>query len=215
MRTARRQHLQYWDQSFEEHRHHNTFQFHDWPYTLEVGFTCGCTGQEQEWRLSLKDLKAQLPHARGSYFRAREQFRARQGAIQKKEGRRAQRRARALLHQCLTKQQRWDLRGSKAFTIEGRDGRHYRITEGTASNVILLERGQPVKRLCVVFQNHAPLPMYDLMLAQKLLLESAPEEFWKLANVVEIRPAVPLQPLNLPDQVVDDPREWVARRVAG
>lgn len=102
--------------------------------------------------------------------------------------RRAIQRARALLHRSLDRQQRRELRGTKAFTMVGKDGKTYRIAEKASTNVTLLDKtGKPVKRLCVVFKDTG-LPIYDLMLAQKLLLESNPKDFWKIARVSAIDP---------------------------
>lgn len=98
----------------------------------------------------------------------------------------ASRRAKALLHKYLTKEQRQELRGTQAFRVSDRDGRQYLITEGTAGNVYFLVGGEERYRLCVVARGHLPIPVYDLMLAQKLLIETDPEQFLKLANVTNI-----------------------------
>lgn len=153
---------------------------------------------------------------------AREDFERRRRGIHK-ESRRASLKARALLHYHLTKEQRKELRGTKAFTLAGADGKTYRITEGTTSNVYLLEEGQPVMRFCVVAKETA-LPMYDLLLAQKLMLESDPEQFWKIAVKTDLRkPAsAPPNPIDMAREVArrfrertDDAVDAAARRLAG
>jgi hypothetical protein len=109
------------------------------------------------------------------------------------------------------------MRAEKAFTIVGRDGRTYRITEGSTSNVQLIENGEATHSLCVVAEGLS-LPVYDLMLAQKLMLETAPEDFHKLAIVRNLREEPPAEEdqdvEDIDDADLDDPTEWARERIA-
>lgn len=217
LREPRRRQMDYWTRAFEEHRRHDSFRIQGWAYSREVGFSCGCEGCEDvEWRLNLTTLRDMIPEVRDRYTRLHNA--AMNAAGFGKRGRREEHRAnvkaKALLHSQLTKEQRWDLRATKSFTITGRDGRTYRITEGSASNVQLMEDGVPVRNLCVVARD-LRLPTYDLMLAQKLLLETAPEDFHKLAVVTELPRRAPVatsepvgRTVNITDEDLDDPAEW-------
>ncbi len=176
-----------WEREFQAHRGHQSFKTRSWPYTLEVGFSCACCGEEDEWRIGLSALKALLPGARDRFLRLVHHHNQAGTKKRRREATLANIKAKALLHHNLTREQRWDLRASKSFTIVGKDGRTYRITEGTASNVYLLENGVETKRLCVVAKD-VDLPVYDLMLAQKLMLESIPDAFWKIAVVSDLIP---------------------------
>lgn len=106
-----------------------------------------------------------------------------------------------------------------------------------AGNVRLVENGEHAAALCVVPQYKVTtLPMYDLMLAQKILIESQTESFLRTARVRDLRTgksydtgahllgAEPtpqnqdgfepyrlddFELLDIPDQVLDNPAEWV------
>lgn len=59
--------------------------------------------------------------------------------------------------------------------------KQYRIRKGWAGNVDELnERGEKVAQLCI--HPSMPIPVADSMLAQKLMLETAPEAFQRIAN---------------------------------
>lgn len=137
--------------------------------------------------------------------------------------RRALSRARALLHGALTKAQRWELRATKAFTIQGKDKKTYLITEGGSLNVRLIQGGVATHALCVVADHKHPVPVYDLMLTQKLMLETNPEAFWKIANVTPLTAVAELRadqpprmlppPLEIADEDLDDPTQWINERL--
>ncbi len=177
-----------WEQSLNAHRSHRTFRTRSWVLERELGFSCACCGDEDEYRIGLSALRGLLPETHESFARLRRHSETAGSKEAKREWRRANQKAKALLHQHLTKIQRQELRAMKAFDVTGRDGKVYRITEGTTSNVQLLEGGVAVRRFCVVAKG-LELPVYDLMLAQKLLLESNPEAFHGLAVVHDIRAA--------------------------
>jgi len=206
--------------ALHEHRGHRSFRTQDWAYSREMGFSCDCCGEEAEWRIDIGTLRMMLPHAREAFMRLRRHHSNAGNAKAKREARLANAKAKALLHSNLTREQRWDLRATRSFTITGKDGRTYRITEGSSTNVELLENGAPIMRFCVVAKG-VRLPVYDLMLAQKLMLESNPEGFWKIAVVHDLRGRVdtvhhpPHRGVvwDLPDAVIDEPAEWVGEQL--
>ncbi len=85
-----------------------------------------------------------------------------------------------LLETFLSSEQRAELATLSAFHVQGQDGRTYCIRNSSAHNVDLIENGSPKIRYCIVID--APVPVYDLMLGQKLLLEQDLERFFRLAN---------------------------------
>lgn len=170
--------------AYGEHLHHASFHHQDWVFSLEIGFTCACSGEEQEWRISLTELR-RLEHPDQLWHtRVRRHFQSYGCKKARRESHVAHVRARALLHRHLTKQQRWDLRAQRAFTVRGNDGHTYLITKGTANNVKRIRNGTPEFSLCVV--SDYCLPVYDLMLAQKLLLEADAQHFISIANIFDL-----------------------------
>jgi hypothetical protein len=235
LREPRRNRLSVFDAALREHQNHPSFRTQDWVYSRELGFTCSCTGTEQEWRIDISTLRDMIPEAREAFERMRGLRTAdglRYTRKAKRKARRAQRRAKALLHQFLTREQRWDLRGSKSFTVVAQDGRTYQITEGTCNNVRRIEADGSVRwRLCLVTKSS--VPTYDLMLMQKLLLETDVETFLRTAHTQDMTtkhiyhtgdflltgeepPAKERTPVlrSLPDEVLDDPESWVRERIA-
>lgn len=94
------------------------------------------------------------------------------------------RRAKALFFRYLSREQKWELRAHRRVTTIGQDGREYRIYAWEGGNVKLVEEGVETTTLCVV-PNPAvsKIPVHDLMLAQKLMLENTLEVFLKTARV--------------------------------
>ena len=226
MRYAAKYRMSAWSRELENHRRHASFHAHSWAHSREFGFTCACCGEEDEWRISVASLREMMPAARNAVQRMVSEHGRRGTKKARREDRIARIKAKALLHYNLTKEQRWDLRGSKSFVITGKDGKSYRITEGTSSNVQLLENGVATHQLCVVAKGFQ-LPVYDLMLAQKLMLESDPEAFWKIAVVRDLRledvrelrarqmAERHFHPWGIPDEAADEPEAWVTDRLTG
>ncbi len=106
-------------------------------------------------------------------------------AIERKKDHKAYKRAARLLHGCLTPKQRREWHKKNHIHVIGQDGQLYRIEARSHQNVFLIEDGVPAIQFCVVSQQKMPVP--DLMLAQKLLLESNIEHFMKLANKWDLR----------------------------
>lgn len=214
MREPRRNRMTYWGSAFDEHQRHASFAIQGWAFSREVGFTCGCSGCDQEWRISLTSLRSMLPQAREAYLHLQGLRRhpVPGTKLLRRDRRRADARAKALLHRALSREQRWELRATKAFTVQGKDDKTYLITEGSTSNVKLLENGVQTHSLCVVAKGTA-LPVHDLMLAQKLLLEHNPEAFWGLAVVRDLRPQAQAVVPEITDEDLEDPTEWVHHRL--
>lgn len=96
----------------------------------------------------------------------------------------ARERADKLLHECLSPEQSEELRNNGHFHLEVFSGdvrRRYRINRGRAGNVLQVDdSGRVLKRLCI--HPIEMVPDGDTMLAQKLFLEGAEEEFLRVAN---------------------------------
>ena len=258
IREPARARMRYWAIALEEHRRHPSFRTHGWAYSREVGFTCECTGQEQEWRVSLMHLREMLPRAREAFLHIHDSRRLHGNKTRRRARRRADRRAKALLHRHLTREQRWELRATRSVTVTGQDGRTYRITEGSCNNVFLLEDGEERFRLCAVadFSSElsprvlrdgqtavtldgqgyiASLPVHDLMLAQKLLIESDIRAYLSVAQAMNVRTQycfkasvlldelpddseqvrewMPSSAVEVPDEALEDPGSWATARL--
>lgn len=97
-------------------------------------------------------------------------------------------RAEELLRAHLTEAQRDELERLNRFTVIAADGQEYRVYRSWAGNIRRVEQRGTVKReveeLCV--HPRTRVPTEDSMLAQKLMLETIPEELRRIANVSRI-----------------------------
>lgn len=93
----------------------------------------------------------------------------------------AHKKALALLCRWLSPEQRAEMEAHGHFHVQGGDGHLYLVQNGFGHNVFRIEDGQRTVRYCLVSKD-ARIPVYDLMLIQKLLLELDPETFLKTAN---------------------------------
>ncbi len=121
--------------------------------------------------------------------RRREQERSERLAKEKEE---AKKRAEKLLEDNLDETQRDQLKRLNSFKLETmqKDGsrRRYVIARGRSRNITEVnESGRPIRILCA--HPHEDVPDADTMLAQKLWLEHAEEEFLRVANKQELRVA--------------------------
>lgn len=91
-----------------------------------------------------------------------------------------------LLLKCLTQEQREAFTQQGAFSVRTPTGRMLRITQARTFNVID-ERGS---RFCAAPKNATLLPIFDIMLAQKLTLETNPASFFQVANRRGTEPAM-------------------------
>jgi hypothetical protein len=214
IRVAAQHRMSAFSTLLDAHREHESFELRDWVVTREMGFVCRCTGEEHETRISIRTLKEILPEARDSFLRFRT-HRQRAGSKSKKRAqRKATGKSRALLHRFLTRQQRIELRGLESFRVQGADGLVYLLRSGA---VYLLNGEKVIAGFCVVQKGHQYLPVYDLMLAHKLLLETNPKKFWAVANVRDLDPPAPPPPpldlLPIPPEDLDEPEQWVRDRL--
>lgn len=115
---------------------------------------------------------------------------------------RAMERARHLLVGCLNDEQRAEFERRKQFRVAAADGYTYLITYRSHAGVWRLDGKRFLANCCIIpkgdttdwFQS-AALPIYDLMLAQKLMIEGDLKGFLETANI---------QPVPLENQL---PRE--------
>jgi hypothetical protein len=123
-------------------------------------------------------------HEENAWFEAMAQGlidRFEQSRLARVEKERQEARARSLLLEVLSPAQAASLQEHGHFEVRGRDGRNYRIKNGFAHNVFLLDEAGTAKvEYCIITRD--PTPLSDHMLAQKLLLESCPEVFHEIAN---------------------------------
>ena len=97
----------------------------------------------------------------------------------------AERRAEALLRSMLTPAQRKEFKRRDYFHVVVGDWR-FRITRGRSHNVKEVDsRSRLLRSFCA--HPEEMVPDADTMLSQKLCLETCPEEFLKLANVMRVR----------------------------
>ncbi len=172
-----------WNEALEAHRHCRSFHTEGWAAERAVGFTCSCGGHEQTWSLPLTDFAHQLDEYREMFLGMRRielGLNNRGESTAKRITKQADQRAKALLHRHLTKEQRADLRASRGFNLVGQNGKTYRVEEGSCRNVFLMIAGEKRVLYCVVPAAER-IPVYDLMLAQKVMLESDIKHFFKIA----------------------------------
>jgi hypothetical protein len=97
----------------------------------------------------------------------------------------AQAKARVLLERALTPRQRRDLFSERCFYVKGKRFT-YRIREGHSGNVDQLDAaGLVIGRFCALPVGR--LPVYDVMLAQKLWIETDESMFLKNAALYPLR----------------------------
>lgn len=109
-----------------------------------------------------------------------QQYREQQ-AVSLKRFEEATARSLRLLKSFLSTSQRAELERWEGITVRGADGQEYFIDAQPHQNIYLIERGLRRRRFCVVMQD-SRIPLYDMMLAQKLLLETDIPRFTALAN---------------------------------
>lgn len=104
--------------------------------------------------------------------------------VKKKKAKTARRKAFRLLMQNLTLEQRRKYKKNKTIIVTGNDTKtQYRLDYSNYFNVNVLDKqGRAVKRLCA--QPMGRMPIEDIMLAQKLMLETLETKFINKANVM-------------------------------
>jgi len=181
MGQARQHKSKVWQDLLKQHRGHPSFCTIQDIRVRELGFACSCSGIQQEFKLKLTELKELLPEAREAIQRATYNLQVKGNKARKRKAHKALIRSQALLYRYLTKEQKWTLRGEKSFFVKGKDGHTYEIHAAGTNNVTRYEDGWRKYKFCVVSKYEHPIPVYDLMLAQKLTLESDPRSFLDIA----------------------------------
>lgn len=99
--------------------------------------------------------------------------------------------AKAFLIENLTEEQRLDLEREDSFKVQGGSSRQtYRITKGSQMNIGLLdEAGRLVRAYC--FLPEGALADYDVMLAQKIMLENDEETALAIAHRYDMPQPLP------------------------
>lgn len=101
---------------------------------------------------------------------------------EEKRKKKIQDRARELLKRHLTPRQWSDYIERGHFFVKTRKGHLYQITAARDHNIIRLnKRRKPMRVLCVSIYE-VDVPVEDIMLAQKLFLETQEDRFLKIAN---------------------------------
>ncbi len=98
-------------------------------------------------------------------------------------------RAVQLLMDHLTPRQKEQYKRTGTFDVEV-NGRRYCIYSGWSGKVKLMDKDDRLlESLCIHFNNGSMVPIPDLMLAQKLMLETDETEFRRIANITPYRHA--------------------------
>lgn len=123
--------------------------------------------------------------------------------------------ARDLLREFLTPEQRLDYLATRSFRVRGSDGRAYVVNDGNAGRKVeeLDAAGKIRERWCLVGdekvdrtrKSRDTWPVGDVLLTQKLLLESDAKEFRRLAIRVLDRKVPPLRFVRLMCYLFDNP----------
>ncbi len=107
--------------------------------------------------------------------------------LQEEKRKIAEARAEALLLHHLSPQQVADLKAKKCFYVFTKDGHRYRVDRGSHGNVKKVDaQDRIIESLCI---QPVGVPIPDILLAQKLMLECNEEEFRRIANIVRRRAA--------------------------
>lgn len=198
--------LELWLEALHEHQGHPSIRREDRPHVLEKGFTCSCMGEEKYFGVSIRDIREGLADARKQARKVMAHFKRLDGQSLRKE-RIAERKAKSLLCRFLTKTQRCQLRATNSFDVTAADGRVYRVIHGSA--VRRVDDGIETRTFCLV-QKEILLPAYDLMLAQKVMLERDFETFLATAHqrlIVEEGPPEHRSQAFTTANIVEVPRE--------
>lgn len=230
MRAARREHLEWWLSELDRHRGHRSFR----PWTdvqqLQFGFSCGCSGRQEDFVIRVHHLKEALPEARETVLRMfRDGPGQRTTGRERAEHRRVQKRARGLLMRHLTREQKWHLRAHGFFKVTAKDGGSYEIWQRGSGNLRTEWKGHKLS-LCVVPAAGHHVPVEDVMLYQKVLLETDPAAVLDPAYVQDTTEGVVYESgrflrdgsepvvftvtrVRVPERVLDAPVEFMAEQM--
>ena len=120
-----------------------------------------------------------------------EEERARRAEVQAEATKRheeAKARAKELLREVLSPEQREAYDTGKPIPVRSESGKEYEISHGTAGNVVRLDdRRKPVERYCIHPREYSPVE--DVMLTQLCWLRWCEEDFLRTANATPVREA--------------------------
>jgi hypothetical protein len=178
-----------WKAKLTEHKNHQSFKAFSDPVRRCIGFRCSCSGEQEEFSISITAFREATQGERERTWKYM-QARGRDG--QKKIRRAAhlaEVKSKALLHRHLTKEQKWDIRATRSFKTKGKDGHIFEIHLHQCNNVKRLdENGVPDYSFCIISKySVVSLPLYDLILAQKVLLETDLDYFYRTSVVYDLR----------------------------
>ena len=135
------------------------------------------------YSLRVHALKEMLPESRAAVMRM---FNRAPGRglpyVEMRARARVERKARSLLYRHLTREQKWQLRARGSFTVMS-GGRSYEIHRTGMCNNILTEWNGHTLSLCVIPDAGTFYPISDVLLYQKVTLETAPELLLDVAYV--------------------------------
>lgn len=169
----------------------------DWAFNNRGAYTAAASATFARWvgqhaetkeqeaaRLAAEAERQRIWEA-GEPERAAQRERAAQAAaatLAKRQG--AHRRAMELLYLVLSTSQKKMLEEKRFFLVDAPSGRCYRIDQGNHANVKVVDKatGNILETLCVQPDG---LPDGDVMLIQKLLIETAEQAFRDTANISE------------------------------
>jgi hypothetical protein len=104
--------------------------------------------------------------------------------VRQQEQEKAKRRARELLVSCLEDDQKEELERDGFFHVETRDGtRRYKLRPGSAP---IRVKGEDGRKWSYCIHPDYGFPPEDVVLAQKLLIESDEDEFLRIANASSV-----------------------------
>jgi hypothetical protein len=97
--------------------------------------------------------------------------------------------AAALLASVLDPIQKADFQKEKLFYMKSSSGRLYKIKTGKIHNIIMVDpvSKEELLELCLTTESHDTYPSPDVMLAQKLMLETREADALKLANIWDLK----------------------------
>lgn len=134
-------------------------------------------------------------------------------ARQAERDRGAATRALKLLHEFTTPEQQAELEAKKHIHVRAQNGELFRIDARDHQNVYKIVDDKPVVQYCIVI-GMSGLPTYDLMLAQKLLLETNVAEFFQIANQWDLTTPENQRRANRANGVIPDFGVQVAEALA-
>lgn len=139
------------------------------------------------WRRWNSDLDGNLIPAEEVSEEERERL-AKEQAERTKQHEEATAKAKELLRENLSPEQREAYDTGKPILVRSQSGKEYEIRHGTAGNVVRLDdRRKPIERYCIHPKEDSPVE--DVMLTQLCWLRWCEEDFLRTANATPVRAA--------------------------